>query len=288
MFNGIIQAKSDIEQCITNKSPVLNLSNLAISSLPEGIFEHLAHVKKINLENTGITCLPSGIDKLELLTSINLKNNPINDYYTLYTQLAPLSNCSLELTKEQEREYVTAILNKWVYRFNWASLDYWRDDKLPTRKAAAKKILNCLNEETEVINISCYQLTELPDSFANLTNLKALNISKNKLTALPESFGKLTNLERLDISSNNLATLPESFCKLTNLKRLDISDNKLTALPESFANLTSLNKLNISFNKLTTLPVLFSRLTNLSWLDISHNEFAKAPEFIKNYQNLKH
>ncbi|HAX71153.1 MAG TPA: hypothetical protein DCY14_16180, partial [Anaerolineae bacterium] len=79
------------------------------------------------------------------------------------------------------------------------------------------------------------QLTELPDSLWQLTQLTNLNLSSNQLTTLPDSLGQLTQLTTLYLSDNRLTTLPDSLAlaQLTQLTKLNLSSNQLTALPDS-------------------------------------------------------
>lgn len=79
------------------------------------------------------------------------------------------------------------------------------------------------------LDLSCNQLTSLPDNFPSLTHLVKIDLSKNRLTELPENFGNLQNLQHLDLLGNQLVLLPISFYKLTKLKWLDLKDNPLQA-----------------------------------------------------------
>lgn len=65
-------------------------------------------------------------------------------------------------------------------------------------------------------------------SFAtSLTRLVKLDLSKNQITNLPDNFGLLVNLKHLDLYSNKLESLPLSFGNLKSLRWLDIKDNPL-------------------------------------------------------------
>ena len=57
--------------------------------------------------------------------------------------------------------------------------------------------------------------------------LTELSISWNNLTILPESIGNLTNLERLNLQYNQISSLPETLCNLPSSCNIDLSGNNL-------------------------------------------------------------
>ncbi|MFM6203444.1 MAG: leucine-rich repeat domain-containing protein, partial [Dolichospermum sp.] len=71
------------------------------------------------------------------------------------------------------------------------------------------------------------QLTTLPESITQLSNLRNLYLSKNRMTPLPESIAQLSNLTVLDLSDNKLTTLPEAIKQLSQLEKLDLRENRL-------------------------------------------------------------
>ncbi len=130
------------------------------------------------------------------------------------------------------------------------------------------------------LNLSFQDLTALPESVGQLTQLQYLHLTGNQLTTLPESIGRLKLLQRLYLSGNQLTTLPESIGQLKLLQRLDLSGNRLTTLPESIGQLTQLQRLYISGNQLTTLPESIGELRLLQRLDLSGNQLTTLPESI--------
>ena len=67
--------------------------------------------------------------------------------------------------------------------------------------------------------MGCENLTTLPESMGNLTQLTELGLMGcESLTTLPESIGKLTQLTELDLRGcEKLTMLPESIQQLTKL-----------------------------------------------------------------------
>ena len=107
-------------------------------------------------------------------------------------------------------------------------------------------------------------LTELPESIGNLTELVQLYIDDNELESLPESIGNLSNLYYLIANFNHITALPESIGNLSNLNFLDLGYNELTYIPESIGNLQNLEYLWIFDNQLSSLPESICNL-NLDW-----------------------
>lgn len=158
------------------------------------------------------------------------------------------------------------------------------------------------------------ELTELPDSIGQLTNLRTLSLSSNRLTSLPESIGQLTQLRTLRLNSCPLTSLPESIGQLTNLAELslgrvlgergdatavldpigalsglqwlDLRGNGLTELPSSMAQLRNLRSLNIESNDLRHLPRWMTQL-NLTYLCASTNPFDGFPAVLFEMDRLQ-
>lgn len=77
----------------------------------------------------------------------------------------------------------------------------------------------------KVLNISCNQLSQLPNDIKYLINLTELNISNNCLQFIPDGIENLGNLKMLDLSMNRLKILTPSLGKLKRLRKLNITNN---------------------------------------------------------------
>ncbi len=140
-----------------------------------------------------------------------------------------------------------------------------------------------------IISLDCSnnQLTSLPESIGNLTQLQKLCCNMNKLISLPKSIENLTQLQHLSCNSNQLTTLPDSITNLTQLKELYCGDNNFTTLPESIGNLTQLQVLCCHLNQLKSLPESIGNLTQLHTILCGENQLTLLPEWIGNLTQLK-
>lgn len=156
-------------------------------------------------------------------------------------------------------------------------------------KQAEQKIAEALKTGATELDLRGMQLTELPESIGQLTQLTSLNLSRNQLTTLPDSLGQLTQLTSLNLSYNQLTALPDSLGQLTQLSELNLFHNKLTALQDSsLAQLTQLTELNLAMNELRTLPESIGQLKKLQRIYIYGNQLTKIPDGLGNLHQLLH
>ncbi|KAL8210223.1 hypothetical protein R6Q57_006955 [Mikania cordata] len=97
-----------------------------------------------------------------------------------------------------------------------------------------------------VLNLSEYEISEVPESIGTLRHLRYLNLSRTRITQLPESVCNLYNLQTLNVAGcHSLTKLPNTFLKLKNLRHLDISDTpRLNQMPLGIGELKSLQTLS--------------------------------------------
>jgi leucine-rich repeat protein SHOC2 len=115
------------------------------------------------------------------------------------------------------------------------------------------------------------QISKLPDSIGNLSELVSLRLVDNRLSALPDSIGNLIKLRELRLYKNQLKTLPDSIGSLQNLSWLSLSLNRLTVFPEIITELSNLTGLLLNGNQMVVLPQSITKLTNLTYLDLTGN-----------------
>ncbi|MCD9477653.1 protein kinase [Photobacterium phosphoreum] len=133
-----------------------------------------------------------------------------------------------------------------------------------------------LSDSLEVLDLTNNQLTHLPDSFSQLTQLRIIFISNNCFTALPTVLGLCPNLEMIGFKSNQIKTV-EASALPKKLRWLILTDNKITALPEALGDCIHLQKLALAGNSLTALPLSMNQLVNLQLIRLSANALTAFP-----------
>jgi Leucine-rich repeat (LRR) protein len=108
--------------------------------------------------------------------------------------------------------------------------------------AALKKL-----EKLEILG-SEFKITEIPDMFGGLNELRFFSFAGNFIRNLPPSLFMLNKLTTLEIGSTGIAVLDDKIGNLKGLIKLHIYDNMLEKLPNSIFTLQYLTVLNIEEN----------------------------------------
>ncbi len=167
-------------------------------------------------------------------------------------------------------------------------VSYLKESKQKNNASGQPYLINYYAYRVSYLKLQSNQLTSLPASFGNLTQLRRLQLYDNQLTSLPESFGNLSQLKALSLHQNQLTSLPDSFGNLSQLKALSLHQNQLTSLPDSFGNLNQLRALKLHNNQLSSLPESFGNLTQLHTLKLYNNQLNNLPESFGNLTQLQH
>jgi hypothetical protein len=124
------------------------------------------------------------------------------------------------------------------------------------------------------LNLNMCGLNHLPRSFGlYFPNLKRMNLSHNELTELPESFQNMTRrmkfLEEFYTDHNRLESLPSNIFSNTTGTTSSSSGSGLSSLQQTSS---PLRILDLSYNRLTSIPSLVATtLTHLEVLELNNN-----------------
>lgn len=164
---------------------------------------------------------------------------------------------------------------------------------------------DAIRHQTDVLQISSYHLTEIPERIRELTHVKKLEIFEQDIFRLPPALFELKTLEELEIMTADLEGIPKGISQLKQLQRLTIycgssphvvpgwrpkpkSELCFDTLPEEIGELTELVSLNISYSGIRELPPELEKLENLRYLGVTNSLIEETPEFVSRMTWLQH
>lgn len=115
---------------------------------------------------------------------------------------------------------------------SWSELKHWKSlgGIKERREEAVLRIQQCY--DCQILDLSGLDLSELPETFGELKNLKntlTINLEKNKLNSLPNSIYKLDKLSTLNLSKNEFINFPDFVYAFKNCL-IDIRNNPISNL----------------------------------------------------------
>lgn len=219
---------------------VVDLSRSGMTVLPTQI-DRLVNLWNLDLSHNRLTRLPETIGGLSKLRDLNVSHNRLTNLPATFTRLGNLRRVNLS-----NNELVV----------------------LPDTIGSLRNI--------DSINLNNNRLTRLPDSISGLANMLQLELKNNQLISLPESIGALSSLHILELKNNRLTSLPRSISRIGRLSILDVSHNRLTNLPDDIGGMDFIEHLDASHNQLTT-PLRITNMYELEELNLSFNQLREFP-----------
>lgn len=131
----------------------------------------------------------------------------------------------------------------------------------------------------EVLDLSDNQLTELPDTIAQLKNLRIIFFARNNFTEFPVILAACPALTMIGFKSNRIHTVPENAFP-PMLQWLVLTDNKIEKLPKSIGDCHLLQKCALAGNQIEELPGEMANCRNLELLRISANQLTSIPQWL--------
>jgi Protein tyrosine and serine/threonine kinase len=160
-----------------------------------------------------------------------------------------------------------------------------------------REILN-LADSLEILDLSGNPLSQLPEDFHRLHNLKIAFFSDCRFAVFPTQLAKCCSLEMVAFRGNGMITIPEgtfppqirwliltnnligslprSIGKCHRLQKAMLAGNRLTTLPDEMVNCKKLGLLRLSVNNITNLPTWLFSLPELAFLSFAGNPYASS------------
>uniref|UniRef100_H3D1R5 Protein flightless-1 homolog n=1 Tax=Tetraodon nigroviridis TaxID=99883 RepID=H3D1R5_TETNG len=247
-YNQLTEIPRDLEN--SRNMLVLNLSHNGIDSIPNQLFINLTDLLYLDLSDNKLDSLPPQMRRLVHLQTLILNNNPLmHAQLRQLPAMVALQTLHLRNTQRTQSNMPTSL----------EGLTFLAD-----------------------VDLSCNDLTRVPECLYSLGSLKRLNLSSNQISELSLCIDQWTQLETLNLSRNQLTSLPSAICKLSKLKKLYINSNKLDfdGVPPGIGKLSSLTEFMAANNNLELIPEGLCRCGKLKKLVLNKNRLVTLPEAI--------
>lgn len=140
-------------------------------------------------------------------------------------------------------------------------------------RVAKRYILNnAKRRRQKSLDLSNFNLDELPPEIGELEFLERLILDTNQLFSLPNEISQLKNLSYLSLAGNSFIELPDSISALSRLHTLYANSNLITNVDANFQKLQYLVDLDLRGNALDQIPEVLGEMPWLERLDLSHNQ----------------
>jgi len=151
--------------------------------------------------------------------------------------------------------------------------------QLVTELTELPKEIYTLADTLEILDLSNNQLSDLPDDFYKLKNLKRLFLSFNQFKHIPDVLRQCPNLIMVAFKSNQITEF-KAHCLPTKIEWLILTDNQIPALPDTFGEYSQLKKLALAGNQLTHLPASMANCKELELIRLSANKLTKVEDWL--------
>ncbi len=191
------------------------------------------YITHLNIFNLEISVLPSNLDSLKRLTSLDLEKNKFEIFPDGLEKLVSLESLNISENKLQGLPHSVGKLTK------LKSLQLYDNEIsiLPNNLSLLKNL--------EYLDLRGNKLNDTSlDVIYQLTKLKYLSLESNNLRSLSGKIDNLMELEVLLVGHNPIEILPD-ISNLKNLRELSLYGTNLKYVPESILFLPGLQKLDI-------------------------------------------
>lgn len=134
-------------------------------------------------------------------------------------------------------------------------------------------------DSLETLDLSGNPLSQLPEDFHRLHNLKIAFFSDCKFAVFPTQLAKCCSLEMVAFRGNGMTTIPEGAFP-PKLRWLILSNNLIGSLPRSIGQCHRLQKAMLAGNRLASLPDEMANCKKLGLLRISVNNVTELPTWL--------
>lgn len=212
------------------KATEIQLNNLQLTTLPEGVFPKLSTLKSMVLINNQLQKLPKDFSQLPL-ENLVLASNQFSQFPKPLESMSTLKYLSLnhnQLTDLDQSAFTR------LNQLKHLNISHNKLKELFTGHDSVDKPRKVL-QNLQYLNLDATGLSQLPEAILSLTALKVLSLEKNQLQEPPEALRALPALRLLCIRDNPMLTGKSAKMAHQLVRDLSQWKNKRYSLSEAMA-----------------------------------------------------
>jgi len=217
----------------------LNVSDNRIGSISPHIMK-LVNLKYLNINRNQLKYIPIELTHLNSLVDLQISHNQLSGGIP-----SQIQNLELLETLDLRNNSLNRVPASMSLLKN-LKLIYLSDNQINNIHP-----LCLLGDSVQELVLDNNKISEIPIEIQKLVNLTLLSLSNNKIQSIPDELMQLSNCKILRLSNNQIGWLPPTICLLEKLECLYLSNNQFDRFPETLGMLANLNVLEIVGNKLS-------------------------------------
>jgi len=240
-------------------------------------------ISKVSFNNLGLSKLPSSIDYLDSLITLDISNNQLSDLPETICSLDVIDGADFLFNDNHLCDASTlppCILEIINFTEQKCDVAYEEDDfQFIQELIVANKIdTNDVNAVNAIYDNVHWTTTENKNVFGQfILRIEKIEWDNKNISTIPHTIGFLDSLNWLELENNIIDTIPGNISQLSKLEYFQAYSNGLKSLPEGLGQLANLKELHIQDNLLDTLAFDFSKLTSLSEFWVEDNNLTSLP-----------
>ena len=262
---NIMHACKSIQAAISDATqPVLDLSCLKLSSLPDAIFR-IPHLKTLHLTFNKLTSL--SLSDMDNLVSLDLAYNLLTSFSLSHMKNLVSLNLGCNQLTSFSLDHMKNLASLHMPFNQLTSLSLSHVNNLVSLDLQSNQLISCSLSSINnpiLLNLADNQLTSF--SFDHVENFMALDLARNQLASF--SLNHVNNIGFLRLAHNQLTSF--SLNQVKSIISLDLQDNQLTSF--SLSHIKNLVSLNLSNNQLRNF--LCCNLSSVNHINLRYNRLA--------------
>eukprot|EP01004_Peranema_trichophorum_P005856 NODE_469_length_2716_cov_26.061319_g402_i0.p1 GENE.NODE_469_length_2716_cov_26.061319_g402_i0~~NODE_469_length_2716_cov_26.061319_g402_i0.p1 ORF type:complete len:419 (+),score=35.48 NODE_469_length_2716_cov_26.061319_g402_i0:1356-2612(+) len=287
------------------------MSQSLLNDLPVFVNTSLPELKELIWSHSSLKYIPSGLDYLHDLMSLDLSYNNISNVDGNWLYFPKLVFLNMSHNDIPDLNDMVSQSNQKVDLFSNISvidLSYCKLNNVPFLGKSKLKLLGNnithwdwlghLVDEVpidiirQVPNLEVFSIsggiTELPLEFFELEKINDITIAISNIKELPDLFYRFPDLFKMEIYGSTITKIPPSLITLPKLQYVQLYGNKQLSDISILQNTTSpLLSVVLSSCSILTLPDIFVNMKDLVRFEISDNQISTLPSSLYKLPNLK-